>query len=141
MEKVIDWITEKETHEIKYYDDSDVENTRTAIFKDDQALMQSKTSSSQETPYNVYKEAEYDEDMEDALIKELIEKEYIICGDTHQYYCLPVFENNRYIELSMRKWGEIMAEAWKLRGFTTRPNFYLKTLCSEEEKLPYEIKR
>lgn len=34
--------------EIKYYDDSDVENTRTAIFKDDQALMQSKTSSSEE---------------------------------------------------------------------------------------------
>ena len=34
--------------EIKYYDDPDVENTRTAIFKDDQALMQSKTSSSEE---------------------------------------------------------------------------------------------
>lgn len=119
MEKVVNWITEKETHDIEYYDD---------YF-------------GQKTPYNVYKEAEYNEDMEDALIKELIEKEYVICGDTHQYYCLPVFENNRYVELSMRKWGEVMAEVWKLRGFTTRPNFYLKTLCSEEEKLPYEIKR
>lgn len=119
MEKVINWITEKETHNREYYEDC----------------------FGQKTSYSIYREAKYDEDIEDALIKELIEKEYIICGDTHQYYCLPVFENNRYLELSMRKWGEIMTEVWKLRGFTTRPNFYLKALCSEEEKLPYEIER
>ena len=60
-----------------------------------------------------YKECPFDDYHEDALIKELIEKNYIICGDTHQcseYNTIPVF-NDGYLMLSMRRWQEIMTEA------------------------------
>lgn len=82
----------------------------------------------------------FDDDIEDALIKELIEKKYVICGDTHQYMCLPVFDGNECLELSMRKWGEIMAKAYNLkskRSYTYK-DFYLKVLCPINEELPNE---
>jgi hypothetical protein len=50
-----------------------------------------------------YSEADYDENYEDALIKELVDNQYIICGDTHQYKCIPVFDYDKYVILSMRK--------------------------------------
>ena len=89
---------------------------------------------------NKYKEIEdYNDFYEDAIIKELVDNQYIICGDTHQYMCLPVFENDEYVILSMRKWGEIMAKAMNLiegsDKYTYR-DFYLVSLCKKEEKLP-----
>ena len=84
-------------------------------------------------------EAEYDENYEDAIIKELVDNRYIICGDTHQYMYIPIFDNNTYIILSMRKWGEIMAEVMNLiKGLDkyTYKDFYLVSLCKKEEKLP-----
>ena len=120
MERVIEWITAEQVNEI--------EKNKTVFFGDEIHFK--------------YREIEdFSENVKDALIKELIEKKYIICGDTHQYYYLPVFEGNRYLELSMGKWGEIMTEVWKLRGFNTRPNFYLAALCNVEEQLPYELPR
>lgn len=86
-----------------------------------------------------YQKAEYNENYEDAIIKELVDNQYIICGDTHQYICIPVFEKNEYIMLSMRKWGEIMAKAMNLiEGLDkyTYKDFYLISLCKKEEKLP-----
>ena len=89
---------------------------------------------------NKYKEIEdYDENYEDAIIKELVDNQYIICGDTYQYMCLPVFENDEYVMISMRKWGEIMAKAMNLiEGLDkyTYIDFYLASLCKKEEKLP-----
>ena len=87
---------------------------------------------------NKYIEADYDENYEDAIIKELVDNQYIICGDTHQYMCLPVFENDEYVMLSMRKWGEVMAKAMNLiKGLDkyTYKDFYLASLCKKEEKL------
>ena len=88
---------------------------------------------------NKYIEADYDENYEDAIIKELVDNQYIICGDTHQNMCLPVFEHDKYIMLSMRKWGEIMAKAMNLIEGSdkyTYTDFYLISLCKKEEKLP-----
>lgn len=88
---------------------------------------------------NEYIKAEYDENYEDAIIKELVDNKYIICGDTHQYMYLPVFEDNTYIILSMRKWGEIMAKAMNLIESSdkyTYIDFYLVSICKKEEKLP-----
>ena len=86
-----------------------------------------------------YIEADYDENYEDAIIKELVDNQYIICGDTHQYMCLPVFENDEYVMLSMRKWGEVMAKAMNLIEGSDKYqyiDFYLVSLCKKEEKLP-----
>jgi len=88
---------------------------------------------------NKYIEANYDENYEDAIIKELVDNQYIICGDTHQYMCLPVFENDVYVMLSMRKWGEVMAKAMNLIEGSNKyqyTDFYLVSLCKKEEKLP-----
>ena len=77
-----------------------------------------------------------DEFHEDALIKELIEKGYVICGDTHQFKAIPVFEDG-YLLLSMRRWADIMQKAWREK-YMTSPNFYIASLCNQEEKLPNE---
>ena len=89
-------------------------------------------------------EIELNEFYEDAIIKDMVENKYIICGDTHQNYAIPVFENG-YCILSMRRWGELMSDVYRLRGYIISPNFYLYALCADkiEEKLPYgcEINR
>ena len=86
-----------------------------------------------------YKECEFDEFHKDALIKELIKNDYIICGDTHQcpyFRCVPVF-NDGYLVLSMRVWAEIMKEAYKTSKKTNIiPNFYMATLCDIDENIP-----
>lgn len=74
--------------------------------------------------------------IEDALIKDIIENNYIICGDTHQELAIPVFEDG-YLILSMRKWNEIMQKAWSLQNKQNEiPSFYMRTLCEMEEVLP-----
>lgn len=93
--------------------------------------------------YDKYiKEIDFNDFVEDVLIKELVDNGYIISGDTHQYYAIPVFEDG-YLMLSMRKWGEIMTKAYELtKGQTSYiPNFYLKSLNDIEEVLPYVHKR
>lgn len=93
--------------------------------------------------YDKYiKEIDFNDFVEDILIKELVDNGYIISGDTHQYYAIPVFKDG-YLMLSMRKWGEIMTKAYKLtKGQTSYiPNFYLKSLNDIEEVLPYVHKR
>lgn len=80
----------------------------------------------------VRKQSDY---IEDAIIKELIENQYIICGDTHQLYAIPVFEGG-YVIYSMRKWGEIMNRARCMVRFNNVDNYYLATLCETPEKLP-----
>lgn len=92
-------------------------------------------------PYygNAFDEAEYDDNYEDAIIKELIDNEYIICGDTHQYKCIPIFDDDTYVMLSMRKWGEVMAKAMNLIEGSDKYqyiDFYLASLCKKEERLP-----
>ena len=88
---------------------------------------------------NKYIEADYNDFYEDAIIKELVDNQYIICGDTHQYMCLPIFNDDTYVMLSMRKWGEVMAKAMNLIEGSDRykyADFYLESLCKEQEKLP-----
>ena len=83
------------------------------------------------------KEAEYDELHRDAIVQELVRNKYIICGDTHQYYAVPVF-NDGYIMLSMRVWREVMEEAYKIMNPKAEeiPNFYVASWCDIEENLP-----
>ena len=86
-----------------------------------------------------YKEVDFDEEYKDALIRELVNNGYVICGDTHQYKCIPVFEGNVYIELSMRKWGELMAEVMNLASKEekyTYKDFYLARFRVTLEILP-----
>ena len=73
--------------------------------------------------------------IEDAIIKELVENRYIICGDTHQLYAIPVFEGG-FVIYSMRKWGEIMSRARCMINLGNVDNYYLATLCSVSERLP-----
>lgn len=91
---------------------------------------------------NGYRECVPDDYHFDALIKEIIENDYVICGDTHQcsdYIGIPVFTDG-YLLLSMRKWDEIMAQAWKMTHPDDEkiPNFYLASLCDVEERLPWK---
>lgn len=95
----------------------------------------------------IFNECEYDDKHRDILIKELVENNYVICGDTHQSYdhdCIPLF-NDGYLILSQRVWGEIMAEAFNLvkhsKGEETNydyRDFYIASLCKEKECLPHE---
>lgn len=84
---------------------------------------------------NIYFNEHYIE-IEDALIKELVDNKYVICGDTHQELAIPVFEDG-YVMLSMRKWAEIMEKAW-LMSHDETPRFYLASLCKEKEVLPQQ---
>ena len=83
------------------------------------------------------KEAEFDDLHRDALVQELIKNKYIICGDSHQYVAIPVF-NDGYLMLSMRKWREVMEEAYEICNpdLDEMPNFYMLCKCSVEENLP-----
>ena len=88
----------------------------------------------------IYYEAEYDQEHRDAIIKDLIENDYVICGDTHQSTdcdCIPVFDDG-YIVLSMRAWAELMSEAMNIRyhnsNFTSNyMDFYMASICRYTE--------
>ena len=83
------------------------------------------------------READFDELHRDTLVQELIKNKYVICGDTHQDLAIPVF-NDGYAILSMRKWKEIMEEAYEICNpdLNEMPNFYMAYLCNVEENLP-----
>ena len=84
----------------------------------------------------IYQEAPYDQAHKDAIIKELIDKGYVICGDTHQISCIPWFEDG-YILLSMRAWGELMAEVVNIVRHTnkyTYMDFYMASMCRFKEE-------
>ena len=91
---------------------------------------------------NGYWEIEdFTEEYEEAIIRALIYNNLLICGDTHQVKCIPVFENDGYIMLSMRKWGELMAAAEEIRdsdNFHTYFEYYMACTCLKEERLPHE---
>lgn len=74
----------------------------------------------------------------DGIMKELIDNDYVIYGDTYQNGCVPIFDDFSYFDVSMRKWGEIMADAFNIKHNThyTYKDFYLISFGSEEEKLP-----
>lgn len=83
------------------------------------------------------KEADFDNLHRDTLVQELVKNKYIICGDSHQYLAIPIF-NDGYIMLSMRKWSEIMEEVYKICNpdLNEMPNFYMACQCNIEENLP-----
>lgn len=91
----------------------------------------------------VFKECEYDERHKEILIKELIERNYIICGDTHQSWDhngIPLF-NDGYLMVSMRTWGEIMAEAMNIKEHQEKykyMDFYMASTCNLKERIPGE---
>ncbi len=120
--KVIKWINEKEVHD-----------TLKQVY-DKQWEIYSYIPVYEELP-------DKDFDMAvDALIKELAENKYIICGDTHQYCAIPVFDDNKYLILSQRRWAEIMAEAANIAkefsGKFTYLDFYLASFCPIDENIP-----
>lgn len=89
-------------------------------------------------PYQNYeKEANFDDLHKDVLIQEIIKNNYIICGDTHQHKAIPIFTDG-YLILSMRRWQEIMTEAYQIcnPNLNEMPNFYMACLCSVEENVP-----
>lgn len=76
---------------------------------------------------------------EDVIIKDLIENNYIMCGDTYQYRYIPVFNNRYFLLISMRRWGEIMAKAMNIKENTDKyryTDFYLAAMCNIEEVTP-----
>lgn len=87
------------------------------------------------------REAPYDAKHRQEIIENIINNNYIICGDTHQSYshnCVPLFEDG-YIFLSMRSWGELMAEAQNIKEGKDKYkylDFYMASICPLEEKLP-----
>lgn len=129
MIRVIDWITYEEMIDFK-----EIYEEISKPFK-----MTSASRLDEIRPYgcemlNIYFNEHYAE-IEDALIKELVDNKYIICGDTHQELAIPVFEAG-YVLLSMRRWKEIMEKAWCLLHNEEYPNFYMATVCSVKEVLP-----
>lgn len=89
----------------------------------------------------VYHEAPYDAEHENAIITELVNNNYIICGDTHQsekHNCIPVFDDG-YIFVSMRTWGGLMATARNIiegEDIYTYIDFYMASTCKDKENLP-----
>ena len=130
MIRVIDWITYEEMIDFKEIYE---EISKPFKLTPDSRLKEIR-------PYgcemlNIYFNEHYIE-IEDALIKELVDNKYVICGDTHQELAIPVFEDG-YVMLSMRKWAEIMEKAW-LMSHDEAPRFYLASLCKEKEVLPQQ---
>lgn len=75
----------------------------------------------------------------DAIVKELLDNNFVICGDSHQIWAIPVFNNNSYLMLSQRKWAEIMSDVMNIREHTKKYSyldFYLANHCPIEEDLP-----
>lgn len=89
------------------------------------------------TIHHDYKEAPFDDLHKDVLIQELVKNKYIICGDTHQNLCIPVF-NDGYLLLSMRKWSELMDDAFMyMDPLHHREHwFYMVNTCDIKENLP-----
>ena len=122
--KIIKWISEKEVHSTlkKVYDKQWEIYSYIPIYK--------------ELPDKDFTMAI------DVLVKELADKEYIICGDTHQALCIPVFDDNKYLILSQRRWGEIMADAANISKRYNKHfsylDFYLAGYCELQEVLPNE---
>ena len=77
-------------------------------------------------------EAPFDELHQDVLIQEIVKNNYIICGDTHQNFAIPIF-NDGFLMLSMRRWAEVMNQA-----YGNQHNFYMAAVCDIQEKLPNE---
>jgi len=94
----------------------------------------------------MYDEAEYDIPHKEAIIKDIIDNNYVIYGDTHQseyWRGIPVFEDG-YIFLSMRTWGELMAEAQNIKEKTNKYkylDFYMASTGSLPEKLMKSLKK
>lgn len=131
MIRVIGWIKEKDIHayNLKYHE----LYTPFGTYIDNEKARQYYSYGNEMTDNFLNEEYEY---IEDALIKEIVENGYIICGDTHQELAIPVFENGCLI-LSMRKWNEIMKKAWSLQyKHIEVPNFYMKAVCELDEVLP-----
>ncbi len=97
-----------------------------------------------EVVHNGWNECDFDESHHEALIKELVFEKLVICGDTHQIMAIPMFEDG-YLMLSMRRWAEIMAEAYAClhgckQGDMLPPMaFYMSSTCPIEENWPWEI--
>lgn len=92
-------------------------------------------------------EAPFDEFHQDVLIQEIVKNNYIICGDTHQNFAIPIF-NDGFLMLSMRKWAEIMDEAAMLmnpvtyvKGNYISTSFYMACIGAVKENLPVLDKR
>lgn len=92
-------------------------------------------------------EAPFDEFHQDVLIQEIVKNNYIICGDTHQNFAIPIF-NDGFLMLSMRRWAEIMDEAAMLmnpvayvKGNYNSTSFYMACIGAVKENLPVLDKR
>jgi hypothetical protein len=85
--------------------------------------------------------AKLDDAHYNAIVKQLVKHNYIFCGDTHQsqmFKCVPLFRDG-YIEVSMRVWGAIMADARNIKEKTdkyTYLDFNMACTCPLIEKLP-----
>lgn len=126
LPKIIDWVTEVELVDyIKRY--NSMANSFCSNRKEIKSI------------YPFANECDFDEWHEDALTQELVKHKYIICGDTHQHLCIPVFSDG-YLLLSMRRWAEVMDNAYTHINPTKYPDpwFYMAATCAVKENLPDE---
>ena len=86
-------------------------------------------------------EAEFDTWHRERIIREIVNCNNIICGDTHQQNAIPVFTDG-YVLVSMRVWADLMEEAYKLGHPSAVPydygNFYMAATCKIAENCPKE---
>lgn len=94
-----------------------------------------------EEELNYIAPADFDDKHRREIVRQLVKHKYVFCGDTHQsqdHFCTPLFKDG-YIEVSMRVWGSIMAEARNIVEKTdkyTYLDFYMAVACPISEKLP-----
>ena len=140
--EIIKWISEKEVHDtLVYYDNKQckVVHTQIPIYRE---LPDKEFDMAIDVLIKELVDKNYTMEQIFNTYKELVEKNYIICGDTHQVLAIPVFDGNKYLELSQRRWGEIMADVANIskrydKQFTYL-DFYLAGYCKLQEVLPNE---
>ena len=128
--KVIDWVTFDETCFSVYHNGEIVDISTIKETDNYRSLL-----------YNAY------EQLDDSLINfaidcimtELLEKGYIICGDTHQKVAIPVLSGNNFVLLSQHEWAKIMADVMNFKEGNnkyTYLDFFSSKHCPIDEKLP-----
>ena len=84
-----------------------------------------------------YPEAPYNHEL--VLLDTLKREGYIICGDTHQRQCCPIFSDGTTLRYSFRAWGALMAYARNQVENQHKYDYmdvYMACVAAEDEVLP-----
>ena len=140
MPKIIDWMSEEE-YELKAKRYNEIRPADSAY---PLCCVKPKEEKEMDELFPYVTECTIDQPHIDALVQELVNNKYVICGDTHQHKAIPVF-NDGYLLMSMRSWAEVMASSVYYsfpnaarRKYWNYTNFYMACNCPGKERLPKE---